>query len=234
MKHAACLALLALSAALLPGLGRAEDCPGPDHPAITVKIQEGEVKEDRTLSIIALSKLPSASKRSGMEAYDHTLGLTQADVGADADLEFLTVPRGGGFCTTARETVVTLKWSSTVHLAAELAAGSCLERVVGAHEQKHVALDRALLPVGREAIEIALQSALRSGAVGGTADESRNALQQKARKAISGAIDIFAEVRTRRQLELDSPEEYDKVPKACGVIEYWRLMLQADKKKADS
>ena len=54
-------------------------------PKITVKIDEATVREDRSLSLTELSRIPSASRRAGMEAYDRTLGLTEADIGAKAD-----------------------------------------------------------------------------------------------------------------------------------------------------
>jgi hypothetical protein len=41
-------------------------------------------------------------------------------------------------------------------------------------------------------------------------------------------------VRTRRQLSLDSKDEYDKVPQACGILEYIRVLRGSGDKQVGS
>ena len=228
MKPATCLIVLLLSALFAPLAAAAECADMPADPAISVRIDAAPVRHDHALSVAALSKIPSESRRAGMEAYDRTLGLTEANINTNADMKLFTMPDGqGGFCTTARSATIVVKWTTTVHIASEIQPGSCIDRVVGAHEEKHVAIDAALMPIGRRAIELALTAVIRHGVAGSTAGQSRQNLQDQARDAVNQAIDAFALVRTRRQLALDSPDEYDKVQRTCGILEYIHVMHQA-------
>jgi hypothetical protein len=234
MKLATRLIVLLLSA-FSARLAAAEVCGPPVTPEITVKVDEAPVQQDRSIGVTELTKIPTASRRTGMEAYGDTLGLTAADVGATADIDFLTTPDGsGGFCTQARHATITLRWRTTVHIAEEIKPGSCFDTVVSAHEQGHVDIDQRLIPIGRQAIELALMSVLRHGQHGASVTESQEILQGDARKALHQALDIFSVVRTREQLAHDSKEEYDKISDTCGILDYMRLMRDAHMKKAGS
>jgi hypothetical protein len=223
MKPASCLIALILTAFLAPQA--VAECGDIVHPKISVRIEEGAVREDRSLSLTELSKIPSASRRAGMEAYDRTLGLTEADIGAKADIDLVTLPDGAGnFCTGARAAVIVLEWRTIVRIASQVTPGSCIDKVVSTHEQKHVAIDRYLIPIAQQAIEIALTSVIRKTIAGKTVADSQRNLQDQARITVNKAIDIFSVVRTRRQLSLDSKEEYDKVPQACGILDYIRVL----------
>jgi hypothetical protein len=223
MKPASCLFALLLTAFLAPQA--AADCGEIVHPDIRVRIDEAAVREDRTLSMADLSRIPSASRRTGMEAYDRTLGLTEADIGAKANIDLVTKPDGEGhFCTAARSALIILEWKTVVRIASQIKPGSCIDGVVTTHEQKHVSIDKRLIPIARQAIEIALTSVIRKTVEGKSIADSQDNLQDQARLTVNKAIDIFTVVRTRRQLSLDSKEEYDKVPEACGLIEYLRVL----------
>jgi hypothetical protein len=225
MKLAPCPIVLLLAVILSPLPAAAAQCGEPAMPKISVRIDAAPAREDRSLSLAELSKIPSASRRAGMEAYDRTLGLTEADIGAKADIDLVTVEDGsGGYCTRARSALITLEWNTVVHIASQIPPGSCIDQVVSAHEQKHVAIDRELIPIARQAIEIALTSVIRHSIPGRTAAESQRNLQDQARATVNQAIDIFTVVRTRKQLALDSKEEYDRVPKSCGIMDYLRVM----------
>jgi len=229
MKLATCLIVLLPTVFLVPPAA-ADECDGAFHgadlePKITVRIDESPIREDRTLALVDLSKIPSVSRRAGMEAYDQTLGLTEADIGAKADIDLLTVEdRHGGYCTIARSAAIVMQWKTVVHIAKEIEPGTCIDKVVTEHEQKHVDIDRELIPIGRQAIQIALTAVIRHGFHGDTVDASRQKLQDQARTTVNQAIDIFSVVRTRKQLAHDNKEEYDRVPKACGLMEYLRVM----------
>src|SRR3954466_6021671 len=231
MKPATGTIVLLFTALLTPPAAAAA-CGAPTNPDISVKIDEAPVREDRSLSLADLSKMPSASRRAGMEAYDRTLGLTEADIGAKADIDLVTVEDGsGGYCTTARSAVIVLQWKTVVHIAAQIPLGSCFDRVVSTHEHKHVAIDQRLIPIARQAIETALTPGIRRSIPGPTVAQSQQNLQDQARATVNQALDIFSIVRTRKQLALDNKDEYDSVPKSCGILEYLRLM-RADQNKA--
>jgi hypothetical protein len=224
MKLAPCPIVLLVIVLFAPPPAAAQ-CGEPAMPRITVRIDAAPVRQDRSLSLAELSKMPSASRQAGMEAYDRTLGLTEADIGAKAAIDLVTVEDGsGGYCTRARSALITLEWNTVVHIASQIPPGSCIDQVVTAHEQKHVAIDQQLIPIARQAIEIALTAVIRHSVPGRTVAESQRNLQDRARAKVNQAIDIFTVVRTRKQLALDSKEEYDRVPKSCGIMDYLRVM----------
>jgi hypothetical protein len=233
MKPATCLIVLFMAVLLAPRPAVAE-CGALAAPRISVEVDAAPVREDRSLSLTELSRIPSASRRAGMEAYDRTLGLTEADIGARADIDLVTVEDGsGGYCTRARSAFIVLEWKTVMHIAAQIPPGSCVDQVVSGHEQKHVAIDLTLIPIARQAIEIALTSVIRHGIPGKTMADSQRNLQDQARAAVNRAIDIFAVVRTRKQLALDNKAEYDKAPTSCGIVEYLKVM-RGDQPKAGS
>src|SRR5262245_57570311 len=132
MKLATSALVLLFAAFLAPQA--AADCGQPANPEISVKVEESPVREDRSLSLADLSRIPSASRRTGMEAYDRTLGLTEADIGAKADIDLVTQPDGdGNYCTRARKAQITLEWKTVVRIASQIKPGSCIDQVVSGH-----------------------------------------------------------------------------------------------------
>jgi len=202
----------------------AAECPVPDAPQIRIALAAAPVREDRSLSFHQLSGIPSASRRAGLEAYDGTLGLTDGEFGASANIDLRTVEVAGGYCTSARAAVITLEWKTVVYLAAQIPPGSCIDRTVREHEAKHIAIDQKLIPIAEQVIEIALDSVVRHGIYGGTVAESRQNLQNQSLEAVNEAMGIFAAMRKRKQLMLDTKEEYDKVRQRCGIAEYLQVI----------
>lgn len=223
MKFATGLMVFCI-AGLLARPAAAVECPVPDAPKIRVEVEAMPVREDRSQSFHQLSGIPSASRRAGMEAYDGTLGLTDGEFGARANIDLRTVGVGGGYCTSARAAVITLEWKTVVYIAAQIPPGSCIDRTVREHEAKHVAIDKQLIPIAEQVIEIALESVARHGIYGRTVAESRQNLQDQALETVNEAMSIFAAMRKRKQLMLDTKEEYDKVPKRCGIAEYLQVI----------
>ena len=228
MKITTSLFVLLLGTLLASPVLAADCADMPADPAISTRVDAGPVQYDRSLSVAALSGIPSESRRGGVAAYDRTLGLTEATFGVNHKVKTLTVPDGsGGFCTTAQSAEIVLKWKTTVHIASQIKPGTCMDQEVGTHEAKHVAIDRALMPIARRAVELAVTSVIRHGVAGATVAESQRNLQDQVQAAIELALDTFSVMRLRRQLALDNPEEYDKVPQACGVLEYIHMMHQS-------
>jgi len=228
----ACLILLLLtSLTLLPAPARAA-CDGAQAPAITVRIDRPPVQEDRSIGLMAMDQMPNDSKRPGMEAYDHTLGLTETEIrDSKVHLELDTTNEGAGvYCSRLRSADYAMTWRTIVHIVAEIRPGSCLEREVVAHEQGHVHIDETLIPVARRAIEIALTSVAEQGVTGSSVQESQQRFQEQATAAVRDALTIFTVVRRRQQLAHDTKEEYDRLSEACGPMEYLRLLRDAHKK----
>jgi hypothetical protein len=193
------------------------DCAVPSEPRLAVEIVTGTPGQDYSLSIAQLSKLPSESRRAGMERFKYTLGLTDASFHSAAQMDMLTTPDGSDrFCTFITAATVTLEWKTLVHIASELKPGSCVYNVVTRHEQRHVGLDRSLMLVARAALTAAITRATRDPVSGTSVDQGRRELEARIKAAIEHSMSVFGDERTRRQLSLDTPEEYQKVPNTCG------------------
>jgi hypothetical protein len=136
----------------------------------------------------------------------------------------MTVDPKGGFCSAIAQATVTIEWRTLVRIASEIKPGSCVFDVVVRHEQKHVDLDRKLIPSARAEMEAALGAVARRPVSAATAKESQRVLQERMSRAINATIDAFSTRRSRRQLAIDTPQEYDKVPKTCGRDSLNRLL----------
>ena len=225
MKLPTCPLALPLLILLCTPFAAHAECEGPPQPSVLVKVDAAPVPQDRLLSLAMLSKLPSESRRAGMEDYDHTLGMTEADFGTRNELELVTVDDGaGGYCSTVQSATITLIWKSKIHLASEIVPGSCLDKEIIIHEQKHVEIDRTLIPVALRAIEVSVTEVAREGVKGSSVADAEQALKTKISDSVEEALDIFSVVRKRKQLAHDSPEEYDSLSKTCGIMEYLRLL----------
>lgn len=220
------LIALALGAAGLARSGAAlADCAIPANQSLKVEIAPGPAGQDRTLTIAQLSRLSSVSRRPGMEAYHYALGQTEADLKARTRIEILTTSNGqGGYCSAISTASVIIDWRTTVHIAAEVKPGSCIDRVVTRHEQRHVDLNRALMPDAQAGISAALATVAGRAVSNSSIESSRNVIQQRLLAAVKAAMKTFSAEQARRQLEIDTPEEYDKVPNACGEVEVRRLL----------
>ena len=236
MRPAARLIALSLLTLFVPSMAASSiaraECTGPTTPNVTVRIDIPPVSEDRLFGLNELSAMPSASKRDGMEDYTHTLGMMHAQVSEpDIQIDYLTTDDGhGNYCTTAKSATVTLEWKMSVHIAAEIKPGSCLDRTTDEHEQGHVNIDKALIPINQRTIELAVTSVVRNGFPGSSAAATQRALSDQAKVAVDQADEIFTVIRRRQQLAHDSKEEYDRMSDACGLMEYLRLLRDSLKK----
>lgn len=145
------------------------------------------------------------------------LGLTSTHsvVRVETTLHVLKV--GGSVCARPSMTVVVGYEPLTVDIARELEPGSCREHVTLQHELKHVAAYRTFLPTVAPELRTALEALLppkkiyRFQSVAAAQDY----FDQLAAGAVSAAgHDALEGVRVRQE-EIDTPEEYARVGRAC-------------------
>ena len=201
------------------------DCAAPTGQKMTVQVEAYPIQQDRSLSIARLSKRPIASRVKGLEGYDYALGLTEATLQARAQMQMLTTGDAArGYCSAITEAAITIEWRTIVRIASEIKPSTCIFDAVVTHEQKHVDLDRKLIPAARAGIEAALAGVAAHAVSAATVARSQAALQERASTAINTAIDAFSARRSHDQLRIDTPAEYDKVPQACGRAALNRLL----------
>jgi hypothetical protein len=205
--------------AIGPGIAAAAPCPAAQDPKVVVTAAETPIRQDRSQDIAALTR-----RMAGQGPDGPALGLTHSRLGADIAYAIRAVPAGNGYCVSFDRIDAAITLEMTVFLAAELRPGSCIDGEAGRHEQKHVTLERELLPVAKARVETALLKVARRTASGATIEAAGDALQQAARRAVDQVLNRFAAEKKARQLKFDTIAEYQKLSQACGADEI-RLLL---------
>jgi len=194
-----------------------EVCDEQVNPQITIDVLTVKPVEDRHLDIAALSARDSLDKTvPELQGYQDTLGSTSAELHAQLDGDMRADPRGMHWCARLLRATVKIKWDTTVYLARELIPGSCADKAVRQHEAKHVALDRDLLPTLKSDVETSILRVTQRPVWGAGSSWALQDLKAQVQKAAEAAIDTFQTQRNRRQLEIDTPEEYNRVAASCG------------------
>jgi hypothetical protein len=213
----ALLILLAPSAA-------AAACNPPKPPEIVIQAVEAPLTTDRSLQIAALSKIDIGPPLPGLAGYDHALGLTETQLQAVANAAFEGEIRAGAVCAYVQQITVTVNWKIVVRYAAEIPPGSCIDREVTRHEQGHVDLSRQFIPTVRRSLVDAVTKAAAKGVAAGSFDAARQQLWTKITAAIKRADQKNYAALKAAQARLDTPQEYDALPRLCGQDALQKLL----------
>jgi hypothetical protein len=197
----------------------AASCAPAKNPKIVLTTKETPIREDRARSIADLTK-----RMAGQGPDGPALGLTYSRLGTEIAYAIRAVPGGKGYCASFDRIDVAITLELVVYLAAELKPGSCIDGEAGRHEQKHVALERKLLPVAKERVAKALADIAKRAETGATVDAAGNKLQKRARDAVDKVLNAFAAEKKEQQLKFDTIAEYQKLSKACSPEEIQRLL----------
>ncbi|AWK87196.1 hypothetical protein [Azospirillum thermophilum] len=193
--------------------------PGP--PAqVKVDLQFAPLRTDLTKSVAQLGAMPGRAPGPAGVSQGHVLGLTQARYGEQSQLSaiFQAMP-DGTVCAQPRALLVNFGIQQHVVLVArELPPDSCIYREVLAHEMRHVAVDQALVrefaPIVRRRLDDALAAA---GPVHARSQQQAlAAIRRPVEAALRSTIQEFGRERDRRQAEVDTREEYERVSRACN------------------
>ena len=187
---------------------------------VPVRIDAPAPVFDHSLSRRQIKQREHAVNDSGADD-TVVLGTTESDIEPNADFQANAKPDGqGGFCATAATMNVVIVWKVTVHIAAELAPGSCMYGVVLTHEQGHVDINRRFMDRAKRLLQSAMSAVASQSFAGTTPERSYDALKSAARAAIHGATrQLDTELRTLQRAH-DTPEEYTKGQKVCGMAAY--------------
>jgi hypothetical protein len=197
----------------------AASCPPPKDPKVVVTASETPIKEDRSRPITSLTK-----RMAGQGPEGPALGLTYSRVGTEIAYAIRAVQGPQGYCVSFERIDAKITLNLIVYLASELKPGSCIDGEAGRHEQKHVALERKLLPVAKDRVAKALAAVARRTATGATIEAAGDKLQGEARAAVDKVLNAFAAEKKAQQLKFDTIEEYQKLSQACSADEI-RMLL---------
>lgn len=222
---AAPLVLAALVLPSAPATAAWMSCPS-QTASIRVHTGEAEIIYDRTKSVAALSRI-APDRRSGLEAYSHTLGITAPKFASDG--EYRTVARrvGNVWCASVLSATIEVTLQQTVYLASELKQGSCVNRVVLTHERKHTTLNSQFVGKLVRVIQGAVRKARLPGSQGATAEAAQKAAIDAMDKVIGEVVNGFAADLRQAQEAVDTPREYDRIYRICGEENVRNLMAGA-------
>lgn len=217
MTRAARLALI-LGALLAGGAAQAA-CPAT---GATINISSDDPEP-------SVSAVPMAALRSQMQGgasrspsagrvHDEHLGVTASRVEWRMELAARYLREADGrVCAVAdRVTIVLAHVEHAIRIAAEIEPEGCLWREVLAHEQRHVAVNRATLTQAEQALRGAVtQWAQRASARAVNAEAATSQLQAGLRQAVEPHLTAMRRARVDGHGRIDTAREYDRLARVC-------------------
>lgn len=211
--------LLALLLALLPSTGQAESCPRAQRPQVDVSTRQDSPRLDNSVGISGLQAM-SASRDSAASSANHfVLGLASAQVTFQLGIRAqISQQRDGSLCASLSSVDVEYAFANTaIHVANEIPQGTCIYQEILAHEQRHVSVDGQLLREWQYRLQQDTQyAAYNVGTVQGTDQQAlMQELQNRLRDKLQQTTDALLGERARRQAQVDTRMEYDRVSRVC-------------------
>jgi len=207
---------------LLPAGGALADSCGQRvaPPSLSVRSLVQPPKQDLTRSIKDLTGDPNVAVPRGLENFGFAVGATAAA----PKTEYSWSTQGaqmpdGTWCWRAAKVSVIVTVATTVYIAKEIPRESCLWREVAKHEAKHVRLDRQLFPSLPGIVRPKVQRVIAHSVSAGTIEEASALLGRRIDAAVVEAAAFFELTRNKRQLEIDTVEEYGRPNRICGNAE---------------
>ena len=199
-----------------PSDARAEAaCAGARDPQILVNSFYDPVTLDTRTPLKELAGLV----QSGTLTHEYPAAMSQGQMTLEADYEASSerLP-DGGFCGAISLIRVRFGFKENmIRIAREVPKNSCSYRVVLGHEQKHIAVDQAIVTEFTPKIEAAFSQAANH--IGGVARLSPGDVQRAIDFAFRDHLRNIAtnlqETRSIRQSQIDTPEEYERVSHSC-------------------
>jgi hypothetical protein len=214
------LVLTGMLLAASPAAAQSNGCTGFPSAKLDLDTVLVPVQRDDALTIAQLTRLPGRTPGPVSTADSHVLGLTQARYGEQSQVSALFKTMGDGtYCASASALTISFGFQQRiVHVASEIPANSCLHGEVLAHEMRHVAVDEALLremmPQIRSRLEqvIAEMAPVRSR----SQSQAMAAVRRPLESAMRRIMQDFGRERDRRQAQVDTVEEYERVSRVCN------------------
>lgn len=195
-------------------------CAGFGPIQVKVDIQVAPLRRDYGRSLAQLASMPGRAPGPVGASTGHILGLSQAKYGEQSQLGAMVQPMGDGtYCGGANMLTVAFGYQERiVYVARELPQGSCIHAEVLKHEMRHIAVDEQLLREFAPTIKRRLEATLTQvkPVRARSKDQAMNALQQPVNAALRQMMQEFGQERDRRQAEVDTVAEYERVSRSCN------------------
>ena len=125
-------------------------------------------------------------------------------------------------CVTTSAVHITITYKPVIYVSSNIPKGSCRYKATLKHEMKHVSTDidtiSEFIPDIKDATADALRHAQTTEPVDtDRTDDMHDDISQKLSDAINEENTAFQKTRKKRQREIDSREEYERLSKACST-----------------
>ncbi|WP_148219211.1 hypothetical protein [Azospirillum sp. B510] len=214
------LVLSAMFVAASPVAAQSNGCAGFPQAKLNLDGVLAPIQRDDGLTIAQLTRLPGRTPGPAGAANSHVLGLTQARYGEQSQVSAQVKAMGDGtYCAAASVLAISFGFQQRiVHVAREIPASSCLFGEVLAHEMRHVVVDEALLAEMMPQIRGRLEQVTAEMAPVRSRSQSQAmaAIRRPLESAMRRIMQDFGRERDRRQAQVDTAEEYERVSRVCN------------------
>lgn len=214
-------AFLILTACLLAAPAWAQTCNDLPPTQVNVVVRQDNPqlitsRGMRDLLGMAEGQIAGASREGGHVP----LGIATARPGYSARFESstLTFPSGQVCGRLSKVDIEIFLDETAIYIAREIPANSCVYREVLAHENRHVTVDYALLQEWKGRIQREIkQGTERIGYVNGvTASGVADEIKRQLQPVFERSVNAMLVERITRQGWVDTPQEYERVSRACN------------------
>jgi hypothetical protein len=170
------------------------------------------VTEDDTTGVAELTT------KSGASPQQHrTYGLTVVNFGHETDsrLHMLEEKSSGRTCATPDIDVALSMRPATVYIARELSGNACQHEATRQHEMQHVDAYRTLLDEAAVQLRAELPATVAASWTGPSAGDIRARFDAEMRSFMRDFMRAQHQRLAERQALIDTPEEYERVGRAC-------------------
>jgi len=199
-------------------------CAVPKAPIINVNPVTQPIAYDFTKSSAELGSMHVNATTPYAPGTDTTTGgLRHDEPQIRLEISVGSVQHGSGpLCFWYDTVTVTIELQPKIYIAREQARDKTCRTAILAHEKKHVAVDREVINQYAQGIGKAVQSAVNAaGGIGPYSADSAAATQdmmiEHIRTAIASQELAVEQEMHRRQSQVDSYEEYQRVSAICQV-----------------
>jgi hypothetical protein len=215
--------IIAAAAGLLHLAGGGIQCTVTQAPTINIVPRTAEVQYDFSQSSDRLTAQQTdtiSPYAPGTKTITEGLRRDQPLITARVATQSLFYPAQNVMCFTYNTIEVDIDLRPTIFIASEWPPGRCRDAILE-HEQKHIRVDREVMNEFAQKIGLSVQQAVDGiGAVGPVnaeqADQTRAIMTDHIESAVKALeLPLYSEMR-RRQGQVDSLEEYQRVGAICG------------------
>ncbi len=213
------LLLIALLVALCPQFALAQDCPRNNNPTALVKVRQDTPRLITNVDIAGLRGIRNSTSGAA-GGHEHVpLGLAKADVTYQISIQArVTSLPNGSFCVSLVEADIEYAFADTaIYIASEIPVGTCMFSKVEEHERRHVAVDAQLLREWHFRLQQEADYAVRDlGPIWSyNQEQAMEELKSRLRSSLQESSKTMLGERSRRQAQVDTRMEYDRISRAC-------------------